>query len=180
MSFRENFTREEQQDDLQYDDSAFHTFAATILIVILLPLLYYIYKRCFVSQELCNEKKYTNCKCSICREKLTNHYNAIKSKNLSFKFYFMIFLAIGISYLIYQTHNEMIKNDGKLKNFTPYDILEIPSDADPKTIKRTYRELAKKLHPDKNPNNPQAKARFILVTKAYEVFLIFLLNNIRR
>ena len=92
MSFRENFTREEQKDDLQYDDSAFYTFAATILIVFLLPLLYYIIKRFFVPQPLCDETKYRNCECSFCKEKLKNHYAKIKSNNYGFKFYFMIIM----------------------------------------------------------------------------------------
>ena len=51
----------------------------------------------------------------------------------------MILLAIGISYLLFETHNEMIKSDGKLKNFTPYDILEIPTDSTNKEIKKAYR-----------------------------------------
>jgi translocation protein SEC63 len=46
--------------------------------------------------------------------------------------------------------------------------LEVPQDADEKQIKKAYKKLALKYHPDRNQNNLQAKAKFILLTKAYE------------
>ena len=70
MSFRENFTREEKKDDVQYDDSAFFTFGATILLVVIVPLAYSIIQRFFSSKQLNNKKKYKNCQCSLCKTKL--------------------------------------------------------------------------------------------------------------
>merc|ERR1712038_1624789 len=40
--------------------------------------------------------------------------------------------------------------------------------ADLKTIKKAYRNMSRKWHPDKNRNNPAAKAKFVMLTKAYE------------
>lgn len=40
-----------------------------------------------------------------------------------------------------------------------YDVLEIGCDADDETIKRSYRRLALKWHPDKNPNNVEECTR---------------------
>lgn len=50
-----------------------------------------------------------------------------------------------------------------------YDILGISRNADEKEIKRAYRKLAKKYHPDINPGDKQAEQRFKEVTEAYNV-----------
>lgn len=50
-----------------------------------------------------------------------------------------------------------------------YQTLGVSRDASEKDIKQAYRKLAKKHHPDANPNNPQAEARFKEINEAYEV-----------
>ena len=50
-----------------------------------------------------------------------------------------------------------------------YEVLGISRNADEKTIKRAYRKLAKKFHPDTNPGDVQAEQRFKEVTEAYNV-----------
>jgi DnaJ-class molecular chaperone len=51
----------------------------------------------------------------------------------------------------------------------PYDVLGVPRDASQKDIKTAYRKLAKKYHPDQNPDDPKARERFSEANQAYEV-----------
>lgn len=50
-----------------------------------------------------------------------------------------------------------------------YDVLGVARDASEDQIKRAYRRLAKKHHPDRNPDNPDAEAKFKEVQQAYTV-----------
>ena len=50
-----------------------------------------------------------------------------------------------------------------------YEVLGISKTADEKTIKKAYRKLAKKYHPDMNPGDKEAEAKFKEVTEAYEI-----------
>lgn len=49
-----------------------------------------------------------------------------------------------------------------------YKILEVAKDADENAIKKAYRKLAIKHHPDKNPNDDEAAERFKDIGEAYE------------
>ncbi len=49
-----------------------------------------------------------------------------------------------------------------------YNILGLSEGASPQEIRKRYRLLAMKYHPDKN-NGKEAAAKFILITEAYEV-----------
>jgi DnaJ-class molecular chaperone len=50
-----------------------------------------------------------------------------------------------------------------------YKILEVSRDASPEEIKKSYRRLAKELHPDRNPDDKEAEERFKDVSSAYAV-----------
>lgn len=50
-----------------------------------------------------------------------------------------------------------------------YEILGVGRDAEDKQIKKAYRKLARKYHPDLNPNNKGAEQRFKEVNEAYEI-----------
>ncbi|MEK7707119.1 MAG: DnaJ domain-containing protein, partial [Verrucomicrobiota bacterium] len=49
-----------------------------------------------------------------------------------------------------------------------YEILGVPRDTDDEAIKKAYRKLALKFHPDKNPGNKAAEESFKELGEAYE------------
>ncbi len=49
-----------------------------------------------------------------------------------------------------------------------YELLEVARDADDKTLKAAYRRLAMRWHPDRNPGDAQAEARFKAISTAYD------------
>jgi molecular chaperone DnaJ len=55
-----------------------------------------------------------------------------------------------------------------MEELSYYEILEVSQDADKATIKKAYRKMAKKYHPDKNAGDKEAEHMFKLVNEAYQ------------
>ena len=62
----------------------------------------------------------------------------------------------------------LVQEDGEVSSFDPFSILGVDTGSDSKTIKKAYKSMSLLYHPDKNPNNPAAEAKFMMVAKAYE------------
>ena len=50
-----------------------------------------------------------------------------------------------------------------------YELLEVTKSSDKSTIKKAYRKMAMKYHPDKNPGDNEAEEKFKAVNEAYQV-----------
>ncbi|CAD6184800.1 unnamed protein product [Caenorhabditis auriculariae] len=50
-----------------------------------------------------------------------------------------------------------------------YKLLGVERDADDRTIRKAFKKLAIQKHPDKNTDDPNAHAEFVMINKAYEV-----------
>lgn len=51
---------------------------------------------------------------------------------------------------------------------THYDNLKVTRNAPPEVIRAAYKTLCQKFHPDRNPDNENAKKTFLLIRTAYE------------
>ena len=84
---------------------------------------------------------------------------------------------------IEQEKEKMKKNDGcsdntnlsssssrrrRVNSTEYYDLLDIQTDASPSEIRSAYRKKARIVHPDKNPNDPDAQEKFRMLSAAYQ------------
>lgn len=56
------------------------------------------------------------------------------------------------------------------KSFDPYEVLDVPQGATKKEAKSAFKILALRWHPDKNPGDPDAAQKFLLINKANSCF----------
>lgn len=96
-------------------------------------------------------------------KKESKGFNALKSTGFLINLGFTILFTVIFLILLYN-----VSQDGEVNTFDPFSILEIDPSSDVKAIKKAYREQSLKHHPDKNPNNPSAEAKFMMVAKAYQ------------
>ena len=165
-SFSDNFERD-NQNDVQFDTNAFYPFLESLIVISIFLTIYLIIKsKLSQNVSLKNENLYLNCQCSHCKKKLKNLIKNEKKPNIIFKLILLIILIICFI-IVYKKIKLTSKN---VKTFNPYQILEIKDQENNiQTIKKSYKKLALKYHPDKNPNNLQARAKFMLINKAYEI-----------
>lgn len=78
-------------------------------------------------------------------------------------------ILFGVLWLIFLVILLRLPGSNKqLKVFDPFDILEIEPPADDRLIRRQFRKLSLRYHPDKNPDDAEAASKFILISKAYQ------------
>jgi len=154
---------------LQYDNSAFYFFALSFITIYLVPSWIYIFNNIkkvifaddasigAVSRTSAEKKKADDLK------KESGVFTLFENRRFLNNFIITIVLTILFFWLLIN-----VTEDGEVNSFDPFSILEIDRGADAKIIKKAYRSLSLKFHPDKNPGNRVAEAKFMMVSKAYE------------
>lgn len=183
MSFKDTFTKEDSKSSLlDYDDGAFYYFAATALIVVLVP-----WTLTHIKQRLTKAKKrltaanmdklptgepLRRCKCSLCSKSQAPQTTAAESlweqfvggkgeliKGFALAAGWIIFTILCLTSLSFMKSTTV---------FDPFDILNITQSATDVQIKKAYRTMSLKFHPDRNKNDPSSAAKFIMVSKAFQ------------
>jgi len=154
---------------LQYDDQGFHFFLLSSISFYLLPSWYYIISSVISAVKVKDEAIGAVTRTSEEKKKTaeikkeSSGLTRLKTRKFLINSAITVLLTILFVWLFMS-----VSSDGEVQSFDPFAILEIDSGADAKTIKKAYRSLSLKFHPDKNPNNRAAEAKFMMVSKAYE------------
>ncbi|OQR91183.1 hypothetical protein ACHHYP_04905 [Achlya hypogyna] len=83
------------------------------------------------------------------------------------KFFVLHLLCLIVSLVIVYEIYIVIAASGQ-PTFDPYEILGVREYSTKKTVRKAYRALSKKFHPDKQLADPLAAAKFAIIAKAYE------------
>jgi len=149
---------------LQYDNQAWNFFALTWLSLYLLPSWWTIGRAILGNKDT---EIGAIARTSVEKKKANElKRNAKGFKAVGTGFWINLLLTITLT-IVFVYIASSIQSGGEVNTFDPYVILGIDSGAAVKGIKKAYRELSLKYHPDKNPNNPAAEAKFMMVAKAY-------------
>jgi len=180
MGFRDTFTKEEPKESLLgYDDTAFYYFASSVLLCVVIPWTWSVLKNLIfpgkaqVDKDFPKKSKlgsaYRYCQSSEMVEKIDAakmHARRCTSGSCVWwilKMLLLVSLWVGLYGVVVRLSQEK-----EIKTFDPFAILEVSSGADHSEIKKAYRSLSLKYHPDKNPDDPLAASKFIQITKAHQ------------
>lgn len=167
-NFKDTFTKNEGMDGLQYDDAASYTFFGSGILIIAIGLSWNIWSRYYQKPKFdrkrrpCDSKQYASMLDKAEKEFHSNKFTGF--------YYFKILMLILLIYLftICMGKASMMRS---YKVFDPYEILEVNPLSTDKQIKKAYKKMSLKFHPDRNPGDPEAKEKFILISKAKECLL---------
>eukprot|EP01038_Epipyxis_sp_PR26KG_P011705 gene11705-15670_t len=153
---------------LEYDNSAFYYFAITLLVIYIIPGTYHLCSELLLSVFSGGEN---GSKARTKSEK--NKALKIKSESTGFarlkKPSFIInAICLLFAWTIFIYLVTLVINDGEVNTFDPYQILGLDTSAEATDVKKAYRKLSLRYHPDKNIGDKVAEEMFMKIAKAYE------------
>ena len=159
-----SFKNENKNSGDYGEDSSFYSFLASILIVFIIYYFFKICKKIFYKIPF-DEKQYINCHCSKCIKRIKEYNLKIKRKNINFNLLLNIIFFLFLLYLFIACCQKVQKKE----IFDPYELLEISPTDQISKIKKSYKKLSLKYHPDKNKGDKLAKEKFMQINKAYKI-----------
>jgi len=176
MSFKDTFTKDEKEGLLGYDDTAFYYFASSVVLVVAVPwTISTIYSLIFpgkaqIQQDFPQKSRegssFRYCQSAEMREKIEFARKEARKFNVGSCMGFCKFGSIALLWILLYVFSLQMGTETEIKRFDPFRILGVEAGANATQIKKAYRELSKIYHPDKNPDDPMAQAKFIEITKA--------------
>ncbi|GHJ86064.1 hypothetical protein NliqN6_2466 [Naganishia liquefaciens] len=156
---------------LAYDDSGILAayFGLTCLSFVLLPTTFVTLRKSLLGDEKSRAAK-NECSCQECRAKVKSMKKA-EAKSIFSKRY----LALLLGWIIFAALCYYISQAPSAGStvYDPFEILGIPSSSDEAFIKKHFKRISLKFHPDKiklaeNQTKEEADAHFVDLTKAYK------------
>ena len=154
-----------ETENMKMKDILYYTFFAIIFGILVIYYFINIIKRCFYKIPFSDEEKYINCHCSKCKKRYEKFKIKIKGQNINKNIFLYNGLFLLFLLLFFETCKKFQK-DHKVV-FNPYEILQISESASVNEIKKAYKQLTLKYHPDKNQGDKKSKELFMNINKAY-------------
>lgn len=153
---------------LEYDNSAFYYFAITLLVIYIIPGTYYAvseFVMAFIGSGDVGSKARTKTEAEKA-DKLKKKTTGFARLNTTT---YMVNLSVLIvAWAVFLYLLTLVSQDGEVNTFDPYTILGVQQEAAVGEIKKAYRKLSLKYHPDKNIGDKVAEEMFMRIAKAYE------------
>lgn len=153
---------------LEYDNSAFYYFALTLLVIYIIPGTWFAVSE-FFRAYLGSGDVGTTARSSLEKQKAEELKKQTTGwTRLNNRPYLINLTCLILAWAIFLYLISLVKDHGEVSSFDPFAILGIEQGASLAEIKKHYRRLSLKYHPDKNIGNKFAEEMFLKISKAYE------------